>query len=125
MQQIKFRYGYTDGKTWMFKVFTIDEIEMREADRILDIPMYENYKLTTRDIAWNVSGHELYTNDLFKAYCSISGKKDKKVRICKVCHSGDGMSVSVWHEGEWWGYSYMDYTSMELIGNIHENPLLP
>lgn len=64
---------------------------------------------------------ELYTGDLFKAVCSVSGSKVKKERICKVDFENTGMCISVWHKGEWWGYGSMDFTSAKLIGNVHEN----
>jgi len=65
---------------------------------------------------------ELYTGDLFTAVCSPSGSNVQKERICKVYFNGSGMGVSVWHKGEWWVYGGIDFRTVKLIGNIHENP---
>ena len=70
---------------------------------------------------WIVSQKEFFGGDLFTAMCSISGSKQKAERICKVIDSDDGFSCVVWYRGEWWGYSFMDFTKAKIIGNIHDN----
>jgi hypothetical protein len=35
-----------------------------------------------------------------------------------------GWTVAVWHKKEWWGYGKMNYSSLEIIGNIYEHPHL-
>lgn len=74
---------------------------------------------------WNPSlGVELYSGDLFTAVCSASGFSKKQRRLCKADFGNDGLSVAVWYEKEWWGYGSMDFTSIEIVGNIIDNPEL-
>lgn len=74
---------------------------------------------------WNPSLRvELYSGDLFTAVCSASGFSKKERRLCKADFGNDGLSVAVWHEKEWWGYGSMDFTSIEIVGNIIDNPEL-
>ena len=70
---------------------------------------------------WERSMKEFYGGDLFKAMSSVSGSKKKKIHLCKVVDSESGMDVVVWHEGEWWGYSYMNFCDIERVGNIFDN----
>lgn len=70
---------------------------------------------------WERSMKEFYGGDLFKAMSSASGSKKKKIHLCKVVDSESGMDVVVWHEGEWWGYSYMNFCDIERVGNIFDN----
>ena len=73
---------------------------------------------------WIVSQKEFFGGDLFTAICSISGSKQKAERICRVIDSDDGFDVAIWHKGEWYGYSLMDFTTAKIFGNIHDNPEL-
>ena len=70
---------------------------------------------------WIVNNVRLFGGDLFKATCSVSGSNEKSTKICKVVDSDQGFSVSVWHNGEWWAWSFMDFTTIKHIGNIHDN----
>lgn len=65
----------------------------------------------------------VYTDDLLMAECSIDGGKTKRM-LCKVMFDGAGMDVTVWHKNEWYAYSCMNYTTAEVVGNIHDNPEL-
>lgn len=73
---------------------------------------------------WIVSQKEFFGGDLFTAICSISGSKQKAERICKVIDSDSGFDVAVWHKGEWWGYSFMDFSTAKIIGNLTDTPEL-
>lgn len=70
---------------------------------------------------WIVNNVNLFGGDLFEATCSVSGSDEKSTKICQVVDSDQGFSVSVWHNGEWWAYSFIDFTTIKLIGNIHDN----
>jgi len=70
---------------------------------------------------WIVSRNTVFGDDLFTAECAVSGSKDKAIRVCKVDDGNEGFGVSVWFEGEWWAYSSMNFTTMKIIGNIHDN----
>lgn len=91
----------------------------------VDTELFHTCIKGTEGQLWSPSeGLNFYTGDLFLAECSASGSNKKKERICKVGFSGKGMSISVWYKGEWWAYSYMNFTTAKVIGNIHENPEL-
>ena len=76
-------------------------------------------------IQWEVSyGVKVFEGDLVKAICSVAGIMERKARrICKVYRSGRGVSLAVWHKKTktWNAYRTMDFTSIEVIGNIYEN----
>ncbi|MDP4201462.1 MAG: YopX family protein [Bacteroidota bacterium] len=73
---------------------------------------------------WIRSMKVFFGGDLFKAVSSISGSKQKKIHLCKVIDSEFGMDIAIWYKGEWWGYSYMNFIDIEMVGNIHDNPEL-
>ncbi|WP_430611534.1 hypothetical protein [Flavobacterium sp. JP2137] len=66
-------------------------------------------------------GIRLFGGDLIEAYCAVNGS-GKKTRKCKVIETDKGHSIVVWHKKAWWAYSYIDFTSIEAIGNIHDTP---
>jgi len=67
-------------------------------------------------------GVRLFGGDTFTAICSPSGMGLKSAirRECKVTESNSGHSVSVWYADEWWAYGYMNYSTVEITGNIHD-----
>jgi len=74
---------------------------------------------------WQLSLNlKLFTGDLFTAICSPSGSISKKSRLCKVITDGRGFDVVVYYKNEWWHYSSMDFTTVEIIGNTTDNPEL-
>lgn len=73
---------------------------------------------------WIKSEKKLFGGDLFTAFCIPSCGGKIKERICKVIDSNTGFDVSIWHNGNWWAYSSMNFTTMKIIGNIHDNPEL-
>ncbi len=73
---------------------------------------------------WIVSRNTVFGGDLFTAECAVSGSKDKAIRVCKVEECNEGFDVAIWFEGEWWAYGSMNFTTMKIIGNIHDNPEL-
>ncbi len=64
---------------------------------------------------------EVFEDDLITAICSFGGNKKKK-RLCKIQRTNRGMSIAIYHRGNLHAYNTMDFTSIEVIGNIHENP---
>ena len=71
---------------------------------------------------WKKGSHTFFGGDLFYALASLSGIKSKRTMLCHVVDSYDGMDVIVWHDGEWFAYSYIDFTTTNIVGNIHDNP---
>ena len=63
----------------------------------------------------------VFEDDLVTAICSYDNKR-KKRRLCKIQRVNKGMGIVIWNKDEWHAYNYMDFTSIIVIGNIHENP---
>lgn len=110
-EQILFRYGYTDGKNWIFKVFSIEEIETGLVP--LEIFNYTGYKLTTRD-RWtgrlDDSEQLIYENDTVIDILGLKYKVEWNDDTCKWQLS-DGSDIND-------GDRYSSY--LKVIGNIHE-----
>jgi len=71
-------------------------------------------------------GIKLYGGDLVRVVACESGSNDKRNMIGKVIETDSGHKISVFHDHQWWGYGYIDFTTIKVIGNIYENPeLLP
>lgn len=124
MREILFRGKRVDNGQWIYGGISIfnGDIEIFDSNSI-DNGCYEVVSETVGQL-WVVSGIEFFGGDLFTAYCSVSGQNERITRICKVVDSDIGFSVEIWHEGEWWAYSYIDFTTAKIIGNIHDNPNL-
>lgn len=73
---------------------------------------------------WTPSnGIRVFGGDLVTAVCSPSGLRTaKRERDCKVIDSDKGFDIAVLHKGEWWAYGFMDFSTIKVIGNIHNNP---
>ena len=67
-REIKFRYGYTNGKSWLFSVFTLEKIENGYAtDALSDNALLKGYKMATRDGFTGLkdkNGTEIYEGDI-------------------------------------------------------------
>lgn len=66
--EIVIRYGYTDGKNWIFHEFDIAEIENgMPYEAMIDNALLKHYKLTTRD-RWtgltDKNGVKVFENDV-------------------------------------------------------------
>ena len=83
---------------------------------------WENEKTTRFEIKYKPSlDVEVYAGDLIEVESSVSGKKKKKIRLAKIMTSQEGMSVAIWYKKEWWAYSSINWTTVKVVGNIHEN----
>jgi hypothetical protein len=68
MREIKLKFFYTDGKEWITKVFTLDEIMNGEPfDYISDSPFFRYYKMVDR-VQYieqhDISGEAIYEGDI-------------------------------------------------------------
>ena len=70
------------------------------------------------------NGKEIYEYDFVKCIAAPSGKKVAGEMIGKIMQDHFGWTISVWFKNEWWGYAKMDFRSLEVIGNVYENPEL-
>ena len=127
MRDIKFRAkGFTDKKWrygFYFQTKVDGEIKHWIHDPVSDLPP-DRVDPTTIGQYWKKGGKEFYGGDLFYAEASPSGSNRKRKMLCKVVDGQDGMSVVVKHEGEWWHYGSMDFTSIKkIIGSIHDKEL--
>lgn len=67
------------------------------------------------------NGIRVFGGDLVTAICSPCGSRNKKERICQIIDTDTGFDISVLHNGEWWAYGFMDFSSIKVTGNIHDN----
>lgn len=133
MKDIKFRVWNNNTKRYESKGFLTSSSESDKSYVLRGVMEYEQEEEEYGDDGENVvfeqqwspsEGILFFTGDLFTAICSASGSNNKKERICKVSHDGRGMGISVWYKNEWRAYSSMNFTTVKVIGNIHENPEL-
>jgi len=127
-REIKFRGKRIDNDEWVYGYFVkTPNGECRIYWQPFSDATQNTYHVVDPETVgqrWEKSLKEIYTGDLFTAICSPTMVKKKEKQICKAGFSGDGLSVSIWYKGQWWAHGYMDYTSMEIIGNIHQHPHL-
>lgn len=110
MHEIKIRYGYTNGHNWIFKVFTIEEIETGKIPSGID----GHLKLTTRDLFTGLTdknGKEIFENDVIE-----EGIIEFHNEYLGFFVKGD------FFEGE--NKPLYDIPFVEIIGNVHQNPEL-
>jgi len=66
-REIKFRYRYTDGKNWLFQVFTLEQIANGDPfDVLSDNPLYKDFRHVGQDQFTgleDVSGNDIYEGD--------------------------------------------------------------
>lgn len=85
---------------------------------------YKNYQLMQYTGRKDKNGVEIYEGDIVKCIAAPSGKKVAGEMIGKIIQDHFGWTISVWFNDEWWGYGKMNFTSLEVIGNIYSNPEL-
>ena len=126
--EIKFRGQVLESKEWVYGGVSFSKSKNRFWIHTFDEEGYMKMievKPESVGQLWNPSiGVQLYTGDLFTAICAASGFPKKEKRLCKADFGKDGLSVGIWFKKEWWGYGSMDFTSIEVIGNIIDNPEL-
>lgn len=111
MQEIKFKYGYSDGTSLFEKVFTLSDIEQGlQFDEICDSPLMKDYKIVHR-----------------RQYTGLKDKNDVEI------YGGDIIKGDVYlaYEVKWdfdnngWNISSSNIQKYyKVIGNIYENPEL-
>jgi len=71
------------------------------------------------------NGKEIYEFDLVKCSGLPSGESgNPKNMIGKVDWNHHGWEIAVWYKNEWWWPGSMNYSTLEIICSIHENPEL-
>lgn len=125
MDRAKYRGLRTDGQGWVYGFYWF-ELETQK-HWIIYLDKEENAQRAIEVIPetvgqlWKPSvGLQVFGGDLVEAICAPSGSNVKKVRRCKIIDSDTGFSMAIWHKGEWWAYSSMDFNSIKVIGIIHE-----
>ena len=126
MREIKYKYGYGNGKGCFSKIFTIQEIECGNAiDEICDSPLLRDYKVIARYQFTGLTdenGVEVYEGDIVKSLfegvgvVTFNNDNYAKLQAFHLCDK-DGESLN-YH----YGVSAND--ECEVIGNIYENPEL-
>jgi uncharacterized phage protein (TIGR01671 family) len=124
MREVKFRYGYTDGKSWFFKSFTLDQIEGGyQYDEISDQPLLRDYRIKSRDEYTGLkdkNGKEIYEGDKVKykdgscgyVYYSTTGGM-----VCYCIDFTDEKAGCYFEIAE----VYSEQSAFEVVGNIHED----
>jgi len=129
MDRAKYRGLRTDGQGWVYGCLVVKHgipyilttFRISKYSKKIGYSEIEVIPETVGQL-WKPSlGIEVFGGDLVEAICAPSGNNSRKVRKCKIIDSNTGFSMAVWHKGEWWAYSSMDFTSIKIIGNIHES----
>ena len=138
MRKIKFRAKRIDNGDWVYGYYVYFELLDKHiiiADKIKKFvngnqsvsDELEEIEVLPETIGqmWEYSKIKFYGGDLFYAIASESGSDYTRKMLCKVLDNNEGMGICVWHEGEWWHYGSMSFTSIDKIeGNIFDNPEL-
>jgi len=117
MSNLKFRGQRTKDGAWLY----LDLLEEVVSDKPSD---FFQYNLKPETIGQQVlfSGKTFYVNDIVKVMAARSGKSKLKPYIGKIKTQGNGFTVAIIHKGRWWRIGSINYTNMELMGNIFDNP---
>mgnify|MGYP006921344666 CR=1 FL=1 len=139
-REIKFRYRYTDGKSWIMQVFTLEEIINGDPfQAISDNPLLKNYRHDGQDQYIGVKDRRrncIYEGDIvmwgdlkrasemWHRYAVVELKPDIQLRIICYKHS---KTKEVRHSDNYvfhWGRFAYSGNELKIIGNLYENPEL-
>ena len=122
-REIKFKFKWADGKEWIVKDFTLDEIMNGEPfDYLSDSPFFRNYKMVER-VQYtglkDANGVEIYEGDIIY---------HDSIGIGFVEYRDNQAAYKIVFKGATrkWFVDMLDreYGLISVIGNIHENPEL-
>ena len=138
MREKKFRFRYTDGANWIFKVFDLQEIMNGEPFEVLsDSPLLKKYKLVGQDQYTGLkdkNGKEIYDGDVVSGTVRLAVGYD--CNCLDVMEDNPFMSVVTYQNGCpgfdvhpydcWLSMDLIEAEGIpyEIIGNIYENPEL-
>lgn len=137
-REIKFRFRYTDGKNWIMKEFTLEQILNGEPyEALSDNPLLKQYKMVGRD-EWSglPDKHDkpIYEGDIVKCYGEDYVEADEEcpeydtiIRQIRYFADDDYAAFDLFPhiDCDSNGLSYyLAVGSIEVIGNIHEDPEL-